>query len=79
MFATAGLVIGFSMTPPVLDGSKEDLVIPVRETLTITCRYVAVWECVRDLAHDCFVNLIQIDPKTPGEIHGFLMHCCGRE
>ncbi|XP_040029735.2 vascular endothelial growth factor receptor 3 [Gasterosteus aculeatus] len=34
----AGLVIGFSMTPPVLDGSKEDLVIPVRETLTITCR-----------------------------------------
>ncbi|KAM8910023.1 vascular endothelial growth factor receptor 3 isoform 2-T4 [Spinachia spinachia] len=26
------------MTPPVLDGPKEDLVIPVGETLTITCR-----------------------------------------
>ncbi|XP_031713580.1 vascular endothelial growth factor receptor 3 [Anarrhichthys ocellatus] len=34
----AGLVIGFSMTPPILDCSKEDLVIPVHETLTITCR-----------------------------------------
>ncbi|XP_058505209.1 vascular endothelial growth factor receptor 3 isoform X1 [Solea solea] len=36
-FAT-GLVTGFSMTPPILDGSREDLVIPVYETLTITCR-----------------------------------------
>ncbi|CAJ1058113.1 vascular endothelial growth factor receptor 3 isoform X1 [Xyrichtys novacula] len=34
----SGLVIGFSMTPPVLDSSKDDLVIPVRQTLTITCR-----------------------------------------
>nr|XP_019934993.1 PREDICTED: vascular endothelial growth factor receptor 3 [Paralichthys olivaceus] len=34
----SGLVIGFSMTPPILDSSRGDLVIPVYETLTITCR-----------------------------------------
>ncbi|XP_044060950.1 vascular endothelial growth factor receptor 3 [Siniperca chuatsi] len=34
----SGLVIGFSMTPPILDSSKDDLVIPVHQTLTITCR-----------------------------------------
>uniref|UniRef100_A0AAQ5YAF7 Vascular endothelial growth factor receptor 3 n=1 Tax=Amphiprion ocellaris TaxID=80972 RepID=A0AAQ5YAF7_AMPOC len=34
----SGLVIGFSMTPPILDSSRDDLVIPVHETLTITCR-----------------------------------------
>ncbi|XP_030001871.1 vascular endothelial growth factor receptor 3 [Sphaeramia orbicularis] len=34
----SGLVIGFSMTPPILDSPKDDLVIPVYETLTITCR-----------------------------------------
>ncbi|KAA8589084.1 hypothetical protein FQN60_010429, partial [Etheostoma spectabile] len=38
VFAPSGLVIGFSMTPPILDSSKDDLVIPVHETLTITCR-----------------------------------------
>ncbi|XP_074530633.1 vascular endothelial growth factor receptor 3 isoform X2 [Halichoeres trimaculatus] len=35
---TSGLVIGFSMTPPALDRSRDDLVIPVHQTLTITCR-----------------------------------------
>lgn len=39
-FVPAGLVIGFSMTPPILDRSDSDLVIPVNETLTLTCRYV---------------------------------------
>lgn len=34
----SGLVIGFSMTPPILDSSRDDLVIPVHETITITCR-----------------------------------------
>ncbi|KAK2849329.1 hypothetical protein Q5P01_009163 [Channa striata] len=34
----SGLVIGFSMSPPILDSSVDDLVIPVNETLTITCR-----------------------------------------
>ncbi|XP_041653551.1 vascular endothelial growth factor receptor 3 isoform X1 [Cheilinus undulatus] len=34
----SGLVIGFSMTPPILDSTKNDLVIPVHQTLTITCR-----------------------------------------
>ncbi|KAM6923628.1 vascular endothelial growth factor receptor 3 [Xenentodon cancila] len=34
----SGLVIGFSMTPPILDGSRDDLVIPVNQTLSITCR-----------------------------------------
>ncbi|XP_067373635.1 vascular endothelial growth factor receptor 3 isoform X2 [Channa argus] len=34
----SGLVIGFSMPPPILDSSRDDLVIPVNETLTITCR-----------------------------------------
>uniref|UniRef100_A0A3P8T4G8 Vascular endothelial growth factor receptor 3 n=1 Tax=Amphiprion percula TaxID=161767 RepID=A0A3P8T4G8_AMPPE len=37
-FVPSGLVIGFSMTPPILDSSRDDLVIPVHETLTITCR-----------------------------------------
>lgn len=34
----SGLVIGFSMTPPILDSHKDDLVIPVHQTLSITCR-----------------------------------------
>ncbi|XP_055015004.1 vascular endothelial growth factor receptor 3 [Boleophthalmus pectinirostris] len=34
----AGLVIGFSIAPPSLDIPKDDLVIPVYETLRITCR-----------------------------------------
>nr|XP_057919188.1 vascular endothelial growth factor receptor 3 isoform X2 [Doryrhamphus excisus] len=34
----SGLVISFSMTPPILDSSRDDLVIPVHQTLTITCR-----------------------------------------
>ncbi|KAM9834873.1 vascular endothelial growth factor receptor 3 isoform X2 [Syngnathus typhle] len=34
----AGLVMGFSMMPPVLENSRSELVIPVHETLTITCR-----------------------------------------
>ncbi|XP_011609065.2 vascular endothelial growth factor receptor 3 isoform X1 [Takifugu rubripes] len=34
----SGLVIGFSMSPPILDGPKDDLVIPVQGTLNITCR-----------------------------------------
>uniref|UniRef100_A0A3Q3J0F3 Vascular endothelial growth factor receptor 3 n=1 Tax=Monopterus albus TaxID=43700 RepID=A0A3Q3J0F3_MONAL len=38
--SSCGLVIGFSMTPPILDSPRDDLVIPVHETLTITCRYV---------------------------------------
>uniref|UniRef100_A0A3Q3GWZ9 Vascular endothelial growth factor receptor 3 n=1 Tax=Labrus bergylta TaxID=56723 RepID=A0A3Q3GWZ9_9LABR len=38
VLAPSGLVIGFSMTPPILDSSKDDLVIPVHQTLTITCR-----------------------------------------
>ncbi|XP_061542275.1 LOW QUALITY PROTEIN: vascular endothelial growth factor receptor 3 [Phycodurus eques] len=42
---TAGLVIGFSMTPPILDSSRDDLVIPVHQTLTITCRgqHILTW------------------------------------
>lgn len=42
----AGLVIGFSMTPPILDSSRDDLVIPANDTLTLTCRYVCVCLCV---------------------------------
>lgn len=34
----SGLVIGFSVTAPVLDSPKGDLVIPVYQTLTVTCR-----------------------------------------
>ncbi|XP_030650144.1 vascular endothelial growth factor receptor 3 isoform X2 [Chanos chanos] len=34
----SGLVIGFSMTPPTLDGPRKDLVIQADDTLTITCR-----------------------------------------
>lgn len=37
--APSGLVIGFSMSPPTLDGPKDHLVIPVHGTLNITCRY----------------------------------------
>uniref|UniRef100_A0A8C9SPJ4 Vascular endothelial growth factor receptor 3 n=1 Tax=Scleropages formosus TaxID=113540 RepID=A0A8C9SPJ4_SCLFO len=32
------LVTGYSMTPPTLDGLKDDLVINANDTLTITCR-----------------------------------------
>ncbi|XP_061642649.1 vascular endothelial growth factor receptor 3 isoform X4 [Phyllopteryx taeniolatus] len=33
------------MTPPILDGSRDDLVIPVHQTLTITCRgqHILTW------------------------------------
>lgn len=34
----SGLVIGYSMTPPILDNLKEDLVIQAGDTLNITCR-----------------------------------------
>uniref|UniRef100_A0A8C9U1A1 Vascular endothelial growth factor receptor 3 n=1 Tax=Scleropages formosus TaxID=113540 RepID=A0A8C9U1A1_SCLFO len=34
----SGLVTGYSMTPPTLDGLKDDLVINANDTLTITCR-----------------------------------------
>lgn len=34
----SGWVNGFSMTPPILDIPKDDLVIPVYQTLRITCR-----------------------------------------
>uniref|UniRef100_A0A672IUW6 Vascular endothelial growth factor receptor 3 n=1 Tax=Salarias fasciatus TaxID=181472 RepID=A0A672IUW6_SALFA len=33
-----GLVVGFSMTPPVIDNTEDQLVIPVHSTLTVTCR-----------------------------------------
>ncbi|XP_062332507.1 vascular endothelial growth factor receptor 3 isoform X1 [Osmerus eperlanus] len=39
VFAYAsGLVIGYSMTPPILDKPRDDVVIHAQETLTITCR-----------------------------------------
>ncbi|XP_072519096.1 vascular endothelial growth factor receptor 3 isoform X2 [Salminus brasiliensis] len=34
----SGLVAGFSMTPPTLDSTKDQLVIDANDTLTITCR-----------------------------------------
>ncbi|KAL6479974.1 hypothetical protein MHYP_G00110070 [Metynnis hypsauchen] len=34
----SGLVAGFSMTPPALDSTKDQLVIDANDTLTITCR-----------------------------------------
>ncbi|XP_066572635.1 vascular endothelial growth factor receptor 3 isoform X1 [Amia ocellicauda] len=34
----SGLVIGYSMTPPTLDSTKDEVVINVNDTLTITCR-----------------------------------------
>uniref|UniRef100_A0A665UUX5 Vascular endothelial growth factor receptor 3 n=1 Tax=Echeneis naucrates TaxID=173247 RepID=A0A665UUX5_ECHNA len=37
-FFPSGLVIGASMTPPILDSSNNSLAISVHETLTITCR-----------------------------------------
>uniref|UniRef100_A0AAX7UF75 Vascular endothelial growth factor receptor 3 n=1 Tax=Astatotilapia calliptera TaxID=8154 RepID=A0AAX7UF75_ASTCA len=38
LFIPAGLVIGYSMTPPVLDSPKDELVIAAHTTLTLTCR-----------------------------------------
>lgn len=37
--APPGLAVGFSMSPPTLDGPQDDLVIPVNGTLNVTCRY----------------------------------------
>lgn len=42
LFFGSGWVNGFSMTPPILDIPKDDLVIPVYQTLQITCRYVLI-------------------------------------
>uniref|UniRef100_A0AAR2IP78 Vascular endothelial growth factor receptor 3 n=1 Tax=Pygocentrus nattereri TaxID=42514 RepID=A0AAR2IP78_PYGNA len=35
---SSSLVAGFSMTPPALDSTKDQLVIDANDTLTITCR-----------------------------------------
>ncbi|XP_024139143.1 vascular endothelial growth factor receptor 3 isoform X2 [Oryzias melastigma] len=34
----SGLVVGLSMSPPILDSPGDDLVVPVSNTLSITCR-----------------------------------------
>lgn len=55
LFLSKGLVIGLSMMPPILDSSGDDLVIPVHQTLTITCRYVS---CALGATVQFFYSLI---------------------
>uniref|UniRef100_A0A8B9J7V9 Vascular endothelial growth factor receptor 3 n=1 Tax=Astyanax mexicanus TaxID=7994 RepID=A0A8B9J7V9_ASTMX len=38
ILSSVGLVAGFSMTPPTIDSTKDQLVIDANDTLTITCR-----------------------------------------
>ncbi|XP_016895031.1 vascular endothelial growth factor receptor 3 [Cynoglossus semilaevis] len=38
LVCASGLVTSFSMTPPIIDSSRGDVVIPVFQTLTLTCR-----------------------------------------
>uniref|UniRef100_A0A3Q4B2T7 Vascular endothelial growth factor receptor 3 n=1 Tax=Mola mola TaxID=94237 RepID=A0A3Q4B2T7_MOLML len=78
-----GLVIGFSMTPPILDRPKDDLVIPVRETLTITCRgqrtLAWAWPDQTLLAQELTSRQAQLPTTdTPGQRVAVISECPGQ-
>ncbi|KAG7241877.1 hypothetical protein INR49_024847 [Caranx melampygus] len=78
-----GLVIGFSMTPPILDSSRGDLVIPVHETLTITCRgqHTLTWSWPDQTVVGQELTDRQTQPSTPGALGQrvvFVSECPGQ-
>ncbi|XP_062249513.1 vascular endothelial growth factor receptor 3 [Platichthys flesus] len=79
----SGLVIGFSMTPPILDSSRGDLVIPVYETLTITCRgqntLAWAWPDQTLVGQELTDRQAQLStPRAPGQRVALVSECPGQ-
>lgn len=79
----SGLVIGFSMTPPILDSAKDDLVIPVHETLTITCRgqhtLAWAWPDQTVVEQDLTDRQAQLPTtRAPGQRFALISECPGQ-
>ncbi|XP_060935672.1 vascular endothelial growth factor receptor 3 [Limanda limanda] len=79
----SGLVIGFSMTPPILDSSRGDLVIPVYETLTITCRgqntLAWAWPDQTLVGQELTDRQAQLStPRAPGQRVALVSACPGQ-
>ncbi|XP_047190136.1 vascular endothelial growth factor receptor 3 isoform X5 [Scophthalmus maximus] len=78
-----GLVIGFSMTPPILDSGRGDLVIPVYETLTITCRgqrtLAWAWPDQTLVGQEFTDRQAQLStPRAPGQRVALVSECPGQ-
>ncbi|KAM6977833.1 vascular endothelial growth factor receptor 3 [Aplochiton taeniatus] len=78
----SGLVIGYSMTPPTLESPKEDLVIPVNERLTITCRgqrtLAWAWPDTTLLGLELTDRQAQLQPtSSPGQRSVLVTECQG--
>ncbi|XP_071779144.2 vascular endothelial growth factor receptor 3 [Centroberyx gerrardi] len=79
----SGLVIGFSMTPPTLDSPKDDLVIPVNETLTITCRgqrtLAWAWPDQTLVGQELSDRQAELQPTgAPGQRSAWVRECPGQ-
>uniref|UniRef100_UPI0037E9366A vascular endothelial growth factor receptor 3 isoform X2 n=1 Tax=Semicossyphus pulcher TaxID=241346 RepID=UPI0037E9366A len=79
----SGLVIGFSMTPPILDSAKDDLVIPVHQTLTITCRgqhtLAWAWPDQTLVGQELTVRQAQLPAtRDPGQRAALVSECPGQ-
>ncbi|AWP12286.1 putative vascular endothelial growth factor receptor 3 [Scophthalmus maximus] len=79
----SGLVIGFSMTPPILDSGRGDLVIPVYETLTITCRgqrtLAWAWPDQTLVGQEFTDRQAQLStPRAPGQRVALVSECPGQ-
>uniref|UniRef100_A0A8D3A2B7 Vascular endothelial growth factor receptor 3 n=1 Tax=Scophthalmus maximus TaxID=52904 RepID=A0A8D3A2B7_SCOMX len=77
------LVIGFSMTPPILDSGRGDLVIPVYETLTITCRgqrtLAWAWPDQTLVGQEFTDRQAQLStPRAPGQRVALVSECPGQ-
>uniref|UniRef100_A0A3Q1G3D4 Vascular endothelial growth factor receptor 3 n=1 Tax=Acanthochromis polyacanthus TaxID=80966 RepID=A0A3Q1G3D4_9TELE len=80
---TSGLVIGFSMTPPILDSSRDELVIPVHKTLTLTCRgqrtLAWAWPDQTVVGQELTDRQAQLpSTRAPGQRVALVSECSGR-
>ncbi|XP_068596156.1 vascular endothelial growth factor receptor 3 [Brachionichthys hirsutus] len=78
----SGLVAGFSMTPPILDSVKDDLVIPVHETLTLTCRgertLAWAWPDPDLVVQEVTGREAQWTTRAPGQRTALVSECLGQ-
>uniref|UniRef100_A0A8C5EVF7 Vascular endothelial growth factor receptor 3 n=1 Tax=Gouania willdenowi TaxID=441366 RepID=A0A8C5EVF7_GOUWI len=83
MLLLSGLVIGFSMSPPILDNAAEELVIPVHKTLTVTCRgqrtLAWAWPDRTLVGHELGDRQAQLPATTaPGQRAALVSECPGQ-
>uniref|UniRef100_A0A3Q4HQ08 Vascular endothelial growth factor receptor 3 n=1 Tax=Neolamprologus brichardi TaxID=32507 RepID=A0A3Q4HQ08_NEOBR len=83
LFIPAGLVIGYSMTPPVLDSPKDELVIAAHTTLTLTCRgsntLVWAWPDQTLVGRDLTQRHSQLETTSaPGQRVALVSECPGK-